>query len=133
MSPPSLTNIKFQENFEHAVDKSFSKYDNLMVIGDLNFNMLIDEKCQALNSSCDIFDLVNVIKEPTCFSRDANPTLLDVALTNNRNLICNTCNFDCGLSDCHNFIGTRAVPVNRGLLFSLVYLTCKKNETLHIH
>ena len=38
--------------------------------------------------------------------KNHNPTLIDVILTNSKNLICNSTNFDCGLSDCHDMICT---------------------------
>ena len=38
--------------------------------------------------------------------KNQDPTLIDVVLTNAKNFFCNTVNFNCGLSDCHNFIAT---------------------------
>jgi hypothetical protein len=38
-----------------------------MVLGDLNFDYLHAEKGNALKNVCDIFDLTNLIKNPTCF------------------------------------------------------------------
>jgi hypothetical protein len=48
-------------------------YDNFMVLGDLNFDYLHAEKGNALKNVCDIFDLTNLIKNHTCFCKDANP------------------------------------------------------------
>jgi hypothetical protein len=44
-----------------------------VVLGDLNFDYLHAEKGNALKNVCDIFDLTNLIKNPTCFCKDANP------------------------------------------------------------
>ena len=33
-------------------------------------------------------------------------SLIDVILTNSKTLLCNTINFNCGLSDCHHMIAT---------------------------
>ena len=60
-------------------DKISIRYDNFVYIGDLNFNMLQNEKSKHLHDVCDIFDLTNMIKEPTCFKSE--PSLLDVILT----------------------------------------------------
>ena len=38
------------------------------------------------------------------FSRPAGP--LDMIMTNSPNFLCNTINFNCGLSDCHNMVAT---------------------------
>ena len=48
---------------------------------------------------CDIFDLTNLIKNPTCLCKDANPSLVDVILTNTPTSCGKICNFDCGISD----------------------------------
>jgi hypothetical protein len=61
-------------------------YENLIVIGDLNYDLLCTEKSQTLDDLCDIFDLTNIIKEPTCFKKDCNPSLVDVILTNKSRL-----------------------------------------------
>ena len=45
-------------------------------------NYLHAEKGNALKNVCDIFDLTNLIKNPTCFCKDANPSFVDVILTN---------------------------------------------------
>jgi hypothetical protein len=46
------------------LDKGIKYYENLIVIGDLNYDLLCTEK--SLDDLCDIFDLTNIIKEPTC-------------------------------------------------------------------
>ena len=105
--PPSLNNNIFQENCDLTLDKAFNKYDNIMIIGDLNFNMLEKTNSQCLYNVCDIFGLDNIIDTPTCFPSNSKPTLLDVILTNKKDLTCKTCNFNCGLSDVHNFISVQ--------------------------
>jgi hypothetical protein len=78
-----------------------------MVLGDLNFDYLHAEKGNALKNVCDIFDLTNLIKNPTCFRKDANPSLVDVILTNKPTSCGKICNFDCGISDVHNIISVQ--------------------------
>jgi hypothetical protein len=53
---------------------------------------------------CDVLDLSNVVKGPTCFTRNADPTLNDVILRNTSHSCCNTTNSPSGLSDVHNLI-----------------------------
>ena len=53
-----------------------------------------------------MFDFINLIKSPTCFTKIFTPSLVDVILTNKSQFCFNTFNFGCGVSDCHNFVGT---------------------------
>ena len=57
-----------------------------------------------LHDLCDVYDLKNVIRGPTCFKGE-NPTLLDVFLTNKPSSFCNCINIDTGISDFHNLTG----------------------------
>ena len=84
----------------------FINYDNIICIGDLNYDLLIKEKSKPLTNICDNFNLQCMVKEPTCFTKNQTPNLIDVILTNSKTLLCNTVNFNCGLSDCHNMIAT---------------------------
>ena len=68
--------------------------------------MLNVKKCQPLVDICDIFDLDQLVKKPTCFKKDCTPSLVDVILTNKRSLCFNTLNLPTGISDCHNLIST---------------------------
>ena len=52
-----------------------------------------------LNSVCDIFNLINTVKEPTCFTSGNKPSLVDVILTCSSECIGKTLNFNCELSD----------------------------------
>jgi hypothetical protein len=66
--------------------------------------MLVNEKCTALKEVCDIFDLTNMVVDPTYFTKGASPSLNDVILTNKSNYCMNTNNYNCGISDVHNII-----------------------------
>jgi hypothetical protein len=83
------------------------KYDNLLILGDLNYDLLSDQKSIPLTNVCDICDLENIVKCATCFTRGADPTLIDVILTNRKSLLQNVMNFGCGLSDVHNLIAVQ--------------------------
>ena len=49
-------------------------FDNFIVLGDLHFDMLNQNKCQSLHDICDIFDLSQIVKEPTCFMKNSTPS-----------------------------------------------------------
>jgi hypothetical protein len=55
----------------------------------------------------DICDLENIVKCVTCFTKGADPTLIDVILTNRKSILQNVMNFSCGLSDVHNLIAVQ--------------------------
>jgi hypothetical protein len=86
------------------LDKGIKYYANLIVIGDLNFDILCTEKSQTLNDLCDLFDLTNIIKEPTCFKKDCNSSLVDVILTNTSKSCFKSLNFNTGVSDYHHLM-----------------------------
>ena len=102
--PPCMPNNIFKDNCSTILDKACTKYDNFILMGDLNFDMLDSQKCEPLAEICDIFYACNVVKSPTCFSKIYKPSLLDVIITNKPSSISKTCNFNCGLSDMHNMI-----------------------------
>ena len=76
-----------------------------MLTGDLNYDCLVESKSSTLNDLCDIFTLKNMIKSPTCYMKNCNPSLVDVILTNQPQYCFNAINFGCGISDWHNMIG----------------------------
>ncbi|CAG2185908.1 unnamed protein product [Mytilus edulis] len=74
---PSIPDSTFSTDFNLTTDKVIKKYDNVLIMGDLNFNMLDDNKSSTLNDSCDIFCMKNIINKATCYNRNSKPTLLD--------------------------------------------------------
>ncbi len=54
--PPSQSPKSYTENATKALDSAFNNFDNVILLGDLNFNMLIKEKSAPLTELCDIFD-----------------------------------------------------------------------------
>ena len=61
---PSST---FIDNFTAGIDRMHVYFDNIMVIGDLNYDVNVPQKSQPLQSIYDIFDYSNLITKPTCF------------------------------------------------------------------
>jgi hypothetical protein len=78
-----------------------------MIMGDMNFNMLDEQRSSVLNDWCDILCLKNLVKEPTCYTCNAKPTLLDIILTNQDNKCGKLCNFGTVLRDVHNCIAVQ--------------------------
>ena len=81
-------------------------YDNYMVIGDLNYDLLCENKGKTLSELMELFDLTNLVKQATCFMKNYKESLLDVILTNNKKLCMQALNFATSISDCHNMIST---------------------------
>ena len=62
---PSST---FIDDFNAGIDRVHVYFDNIMVNGDLNYDVNVPHKSQPLQSVCDIFDFnSNLITNPTCF------------------------------------------------------------------
>ena len=86
--PPSMSDELFEQDCSFGMGKTSEKYEDFILLGDLNFNMLDGPKSEKLKGFCDIFDLSNTVKDPTCFtSRNkpsllVEPSLLDVILVN---------------------------------------------------
>ena len=102
-----MSDSDFNQDFVKSYDQMSVKYDNLLILGDLNYDLLSDQKSTPLTNVCDICDLENIVKCATCFTKGADPTLIDVILTNRKSLLQNVMNFSCGLSDVHNLIAVQ--------------------------
>ena len=95
---PRKENISyFLDEVSKVLDKHIINYDNLLVTGD--FNSTISEV--ALQSFCEMYDLENLIKQPTCYKNPLNPTSIGLILTNGSNNIHNSTTLETGLSDHH--------------------------------
>ena len=96
-SPP-MANGSLTNHMNILLDKDTQFIDNYMVIGDLNYDIMIPEKYHALDDLCDIFDLATVVSNPTCFMKGFEPSLVDVILTNRKTMCFKTLNFNTGVS-----------------------------------
>ena len=63
-----MTDEHFKTDITLGLDKISEKYDNYVVLGDLNFDMVEKSRGSRFNIVYDVFDLSNVIKGPTCFT-----------------------------------------------------------------
>ena len=59
-----------------------------------------------MKNFCDLYDLENLIKEPTCYKNADNPSSIDVMLTNSPDSFHNATAIETGLSDHHKMIIT---------------------------
>ena len=84
--PLSMSYSDFNQDFVKSYDQMSVKYDNLLILGDLNYDLLSDQKSTPLTNVCDICDLENIVKCATCFTKGADPTLIDVILTIRKSL-----------------------------------------------
>ena len=98
---PHQENISyFLSHVSKALDKLLGNYDNFLLIGD--FNSSVSES--NLKDFCEVYNLVNLIKDPTCFKSTSNPSSIDVMLTNRENAFKNSMTIETGLSDHHKLI-----------------------------
>ena len=81
------------------------KYENILIIGDLNINTSNKKKDDGNYLSDDTFSLKNLITDITC-ANSTNGTSIDVLLTNKSRSFHHTATFETGLSDCHKLILT---------------------------
>jgi hypothetical protein len=81
-----MSDSDFNQDFVKSYDQMSVKYDNLLILGDLNYDLLSYQKNVLLTNVCDICDLENIVKCAVCFTRGADPTLIDVMLTNRKSL-----------------------------------------------
>ena len=60
------------------LDVYSSKCDNFILLGDLNS----ESKEQSVKDFCQVYNCKNIIKRNTCFKNPANPSCIDLLITN---------------------------------------------------
>ena len=98
---PYVKNDYFKKCFTDVIDGLLAKYDDLVFIFDGN---LCPTKSSTIQDLCDMYDLSNLIKEPTCHKGPVS-TLLDVLLVTNPKRYIKALNEEFCLSDFHNVVG----------------------------
>ena len=98
--PPNVKSNDMLIAFNILCDKLLNEYQNIVILGDYNYDFL---KQNDLSNACVSFDLHNVIKGPTC-SMTQRGTLLDLCLVTQPERFKKSLNLECWLSDCHNLI-----------------------------
>ena len=70
-----MSDNDFSTLFIKSIDQCILNYDNIIGMGDLNFDMLNDKKCQALKDLCDVLDFSQLVLKPTCFMKNCIPII----------------------------------------------------------
>ena len=99
---------KFLEELKKSVDMAINKYENIILMGDINVDMSslneLNVNYYSVNEFCDIFTL---IKQTTCLTPTAkHPSLIDIILTNRPKSFKNSVAIETGLSDHHKMVVT---------------------------
>ena len=92
----------FLEKISQELDKYLPHYENLLMIGDWNSAVTETE----MKGFCEIYNLENLIREPTCYKNAENPSSIDIMLTNKRLSFQNSMTLETGLSDFHKMTVT---------------------------
>ena len=85
-----------------GIDFHSSKYDNFVVLGDLN----TEASNSFMEQFCASSKLKSFIKEPTCFKSVDNPSCIDLILTNHPKCFQNSGVYETGISDFHKLTFT---------------------------
>ena len=101
-NPPNSSNECFQNSIIKIVDKASLNYENFVIIGDLN----LTPDNLHLKTICSTLSLSNLIKEPTCFKPNCNPSSIDAILTNHKNQFKYSKAVETSMSDYHKMIVT---------------------------
>ena len=93
---------KYLSHVSKYLDKNLANFDNFLILGDLNSEM----HEEPMKDFCDLYELSNLIKVPTCFKSAENPSSIDVILTNTKKMFQNSTAIETGISDHHKLVVT---------------------------
>ena len=99
--PPTQSQDYLLENLGRALDHYSENYENFMFIGD--FNMTETE--EQLKNFLDLYDLKNLVHEPTC-NKSQTGRCIDLVLTTRNRSVQQTTTVETGLSDFHKMVVT---------------------------
>ena len=97
--PPVVNDLEFSNELTKILNYFSSKYENLIIIGDLNMSI----ENVHLNILLQLFNLNALINSPTCYQSHI-PTCIDHILTNQKTLLKFSKTFETGLPDHHKLI-----------------------------
>ena len=105
--PESINRSLFFEEMNVCLSKAFDKYQNIVLIGDLNIDVNIQnhDTNHFLSDLYDSFDLTNMVKEKTCFMSQLGSSI-DIISTNKPKSFFKSYTIETGLSDHHKMIIT---------------------------
>ena len=98
-NPYCYLGLEFTNNLSDLLDYYLQKYDNCLIIGDMN----LEESNIHLKNILNDYNLTNLIRKNTCF-KSSRGTCIDLILTNKKASFQNSNSFETGLSDCHHLI-----------------------------
>ena len=75
------------ESLSRNLDSCTSKFENILVIGDLNISM----EDNNMKHFCESYNLKSLIKVPTCYKNPENPSCIDLILTKKPRNFQNSC------------------------------------------
>ena len=107
---PRASNMQsFIDELSNTLDKSFSKYDSIIVMGDINIDTTEAEQAKLTNrllkELCITYDLSNLVTESTCITY-THESSIDVILTNRKQSFMLSKAVETGLSDFHKMVTT---------------------------
>ena len=120
--PPSQ-NDEYYFNYLGKVLDTYSDYEKVLLVG--HFNTEITE--HYIESFFYEHELINLVKEKTCFKNMQNPSFIDLLLTNNSYPFKQTTTVFPGLSDCHKLVLTvLKTSILKGNLRQITYRDYKR-------
>ena len=83
IAAPNFSNGEFFKAISNTLSKTLTCYDIIVLADDLNIDLLDPSKDTSdhLPDLLDVFNLKNLVKEPTCFMPEKG-SLVDIILTN---------------------------------------------------
>ena len=96
--PPRVKDYEFEKVFVETCNLLQIESNHLLLIGDMNFNMVVENKLSEL---CRLYDLKSLVKGPMCY-KDETPSAVDVIISNEPLRFQSSINVTCAISDFHN-------------------------------
>ena len=94
----------FIDNMCVMLDRALRETNMIVVMGDMNIDVSkIDFKSEKLNDFLTLYNLINKVNTPTCF-KGSVPSVIDLCIVSQPRRFGALLNWNCGLSDWHNFI-----------------------------
>ena len=98
---PKMKLEPFKNKMYFIADKVFTTCIDTIFLGYMNCCPLLSN---TVKNICDLYDVRNLIQEPTCHKGNTS-TLIDVVPVSNPRKYVKSLNCQCELSDFHNFVG----------------------------
>ena len=109
---------KHVNNLGMYIDKFSHEYENILIMGDFNS----DPWNKILQEFCNLYDMKNVVTEPTCYKNYNQPTCIDLTTT-----------LETGISDFHKMTITVLKSCYRKLPPRIIFFRDKKYSQPDFH